>query len=214
MEDRKIKNQRRAHFVENPILDKLTRTPPYIIREIYFSLPIYYFLYEAYIKIELSTVQIVGLLFFIGIFTWSLTEYLLHRFLMNLPVNSKWVDRFTYLVHGVHHEHPKDKKRLSTPPLSTIIITFLLFSFFYLFLRKYTFALFSGFIISYLLYATIHYLMHSIPYPPKPFQSLLQHHFLHHYKYPDKAFGISNQFWNPIFGTISIELSYNKFKNS
>jgi len=200
MEPRRIKHEGRAKLFENPLLDMLTRTSPYIIWGIYLPISIY-LLYYSRVDLHFGVGKMV-LLFFIGMFAWTLAEYLLHRFLFHLPANSRWAERFTYLVHGVHHEYPKDKERLFMPPVPSLIIASLLFAFFYLFLRKATFSFFPGFVIGYLLYATTHYLIHAIPHPPKPFRALWQHHLLHHYKYPDKAFGVSNRFWDRVFGTM------------
>ncbi|MDZ7659917.1 sterol desaturase family protein [Fodinibius sp.] len=32
-----------------------------------------------------------------------------------------------------------------------------------------------------------------------------RHHTLHHYKYPDKAFGVSTTLWDRVFGTMPPE---------
>ncbi len=34
------------------------------------------------------------------------------------------------------------------------------------------------------------------------FKYLWRHRSLHHYKHPDKAFGVSNTFWDSVFGTM------------
>ena len=65
----------------------------------------------------------------------------------------------------------------------------------------YTWAFFPGFFLGYLFYSFLHRATH-VSKPPKRFKYLWKHHSLHHYKHPDKAFGVSNTFWDHIFGTM------------
>ena len=109
--------------------------------------------------------------------------------------------RFHYIVHGVHHEHPKDKDRLLMPPLPGTLIALFLLSFWYIILGNNSFALMAGVINGYLLYGYIHYTVHANP-KHKLFRRWWKHHALHHHKFHDKAFGVSTSFWDRIFGTM------------
>jgi len=71
----------------------------------------------------------------------------------------------------------------------------------------YTWAFFPGFFLGYLLYSFLHRATHVIK-PPKNFKFLWTHHSLHHYKYPNKAFGVSNTFWDHVFGTMPPKKHY------
>ena len=65
----------------------------------------------------------------------------------------------------------------------------------------YTFMFFPGFMIGYLAYVSMHYAIHAFA-PPKYMKALWRNHHLHHYKYPEKGFGVSSTFWDMIFGTV------------
>ena len=203
--DFKIKTEGRARIFKNPILEALTRTSPYVIWGIYLPLNAY-LLYLGATKYHIPIGYMIGIFIF-AMFFWTFAEYMLHRFLFHMEFYSKnkTFHRISYIMHGVHHEYPHDKERLFMPPVPSLIIASILFSLFYLIMGKYVFAFFPGFVFGYLLYATTHYLTHAVKNPPKPFRKLWQHHLIHHYKYPDKAFGVSNRFWDAVFGTLPPE---------
>ena len=54
-------------------------------------------------------------LFVFGLFFWTLTEYLLHRYIFHFEAKSAIGKRIHFLTHGVHHDYPSDSKRLSCP---------------------------------------------------------------------------------------------------
>jgi sterol desaturase/sphingolipid hydroxylase (fatty acid hydroxylase superfamily) len=60
---------------------------------------------------------------------------------------------------------------------------------------------FPGFITGYLIYVSMHFAIHAYA-PPKYLKILWRNHHLHHYKYPDKAFGVSLMLWDKLFGTL------------
>ena len=59
-----------------------------------------------------------------GIFVWSLSEYVLHRFVFHYEPKQAWLQRVWYLIHGVHHEQPQCKTRLVMPPILSIPLAF------------------------------------------------------------------------------------------
>ena len=65
----------------------------------------------------MSVIKIIGL-YVIGMLSWSLMEYILHRWIFHFVNESKWSKRFHYIVHGVHHDYPRDEERLFMPPYS------------------------------------------------------------------------------------------------
>ena len=60
---------------------------------------------------------------------------------------------------------------------------------------------FPGFILGYLLYASMHYAIHAWHPPFKWMKPIWRNHHLHHYKNDDKGFGVSSHFWDKAFGT-------------
>jgi 4-hydroxysphinganine ceramide fatty acyl 2-hydroxylase len=147
--------------------------------------------------------HIIGL-YVIGMLSWSLVEYALHRWIFHFINESKWSKRFHYVVHGVHHEYPRDEERLFMPPLPTLIYAAMFFGMFYIFLGHYTFYFMAGFTNGYSIYAFMHWAIHAFT-PPKRLAFLWKHHNMHHYRTQEKAFGVSSTFWDHIFRTLPPE---------
>ena len=199
-QDKKVNKSGTKNLFENPLLERLTRShfsvPLSILAIISISL-----IYLSFTKfqIEASTFSI---LFVIGFFSWTLGEYLIHRYVFHMDDNKRWKRWITYTLHGIHHEYPKDKDRIVMPPAGAILISSIIFGVFWLFLQEYAFAFVPGFLIGYLAYAFVHYAIHAYQ-PPKNFLRWLWiYHSIHHYKHPDKYFGVSSPLWDHVFNTI------------
>jgi 4-hydroxysphinganine ceramide fatty acyl 2-hydroxylase len=194
----------KATIFKNPFLEKLTKTTPGSNIIIY-GIAIAIMIYIAIDLIELTVVQVFGLFIF-GVLFWTLAEYLLHRFVFHWITEAKWSQRFHFIMHGSHHNFPRDEERLLMPPVPGLIMGGMLFAVFYLIfwllgISQLTFGFFPGFFSGYLMYSFVHRATH-INRPPKRFKHIWHHHSLHHYKYPDKAFGVSSPFWDIVFGTM------------
>ena len=59
--------------------------------------------------------------------TWTLTEYLLHRFFFHYQPKSKALKKIFYLIHEIHHEYPNDSLRLVMPPAESIPVAIILY---------------------------------------------------------------------------------------
>ncbi|HLV14719.1 MAG TPA: sterol desaturase family protein [Xanthomarina sp.] len=193
-----------AEIFKNPILERLTKTDP-ISNIIVYGLVNALLIYLAIGVIGLNVWAFLGLFVF-GLFFWTFAEYMLHRYVFHWVTEAKWSQRFHFIMHGAHHSFPADKDRLLMPPVPGIIMASFLFGIFYIvfWIVGYTplvYGFFPGFFIGYLLYSFVHRATH-VMRPPKRFRDLWHHHSLHHYKYPDKAFGVSNTFWDKVFGTM------------
>ena len=145
--------------------------------------------------------QAVGL-FVAGVLVWTLTEYLLHRFVFHYQPKSLLGQRIHFLTHGVHHDYPNDSKRLVMPPSVSIPLALLFYGVFTLIVgRSLVWPFFAGFIFGYICYDEIHYATHHAPMKGKVGQFLKHYHVLHHYKDPEKRFGVSSPLWDYVFGT-------------
>ena len=60
---------------------------------------------------------------------------------------------------------------------------------------------FAGFLSGYLFYDMTHYAVHHFNIHNKIWLALKHHHIKHHFKTPDKGFGVSSPLWDIIFGT-------------
>jgi len=194
----------KAKIFKNPFLERLSKTSltsNIIVYGLTVLILVYVALFVINIPLNAFLILFIGALFF-----WTFAEYILHRFLFHWINEYKAVQRFHFIVHGNHHLHPKDKERILMPPVPGLLMGSALFGLFYLIFSiigysEYTWAFFPGFFLGYLLYSIVHRATH-VNKPPKRFKYLWKHHSLHHYKYPDKAFGVSNIFWDRVFGTM------------
>jgi sterol desaturase/sphingolipid hydroxylase (fatty acid hydroxylase superfamily) len=143
----------------------------------------------------------LALSFFAGIIFWTLFEYILHRFLFHIKGESKAIKRFAYLMHGIHHDKPRVENWVFMPPFPGTLYIFIFGVLFYGLFNKLSFVILAGFISGYLIYSNIHFYIH-LKRPIKRFSFFWKHHSIHHYKHPDKAFGVTSPFWDIVFGTM------------
>lgn len=189
-------NQR---MFKNPILEILTQSGPKMMVTFHVLLSTVLVLVGA--NNTDTSLVLALLLFFSGAIIWTLFEYILHKYLFHIEGKSKFSKNFHYTLHGYHHDHPNDSKRLFMPPLPATIILLIFFGLFYLFLGMNAFFFLAGFEIGYLMYAYMHYAIH-MNHKNGYVQKMKHHHNMHHYKSEDTAFGVSNVFWDKLFGTM------------
>ena len=199
MKFEKIHNKGQAQIFKNQYLEYFTKTHPLVIWGMY--LPVIILLpYYSASKLDFSASS-VTLLFLGGIFFWSFFEYLMHRFVFHWVSDNPRIQRASYVLHGNHHEFPRDKQRLFMPPVPSLIIASLIFLLMYAVMREYVFSFFAGFILGYLLYGSMHYAIHAWNPPYKWMKPIWRNHHLHHYKSEQKGFGVSSHIWDKVFGT-------------
>lgn len=185
---------------KNPVLEKLSRTHIAIPVSI-FVVCSTFFIYWALSRSLLSGLTIAAV-FIIGLLVFTLVEYLVHRYLFHMITDTSFKEKFQYLAHGVHHDFPRDKTRLAMPPLLSVTIVAILFFVFKLAMGNLVFAFLPGFIMGYAGYLGVHYVVHAYQ-PPKNFLKVLWiNHGIHHYKDPERAFGVSSPLWDYIFRTL------------
>lgn len=205
MEFEKIHNKGQARLFRNQYLEYLTKTHPLVIWAIYAPV-ICLMIYYSYTQLNLDGVKI-SLVFLGGIFFWTLFEYLIHRYVFHFMARTNRATKFVYLIHGNHHEYPRDKQRLFMPPVPSLIAASVVFSVFYLAFTlagasSAVFSFFPGFLLGYLLYGSMHYAIHALNPPFKWMKPLWRNHHLHHYKEQEKGFGVSSTLWDHVFGTM------------
>lgn len=199
MKFEKIKNKGQARLFENQYLEMLTKTHPLVIWGMYVPL-IVFMLYHAVTAVGFSGLR-VTLTFFGAMAFWTFFEYLMHRFVFHMVSERPRVQHFIYILHGNHHEYPRDKERLFMPPVPSLILAAVLFAIFYLLLRDNAYAFFPGFLLGYLIYGSMHYAIHAWNPPFKWMKPVWRNHHLHHYKNDDMGFGVSSSFWDVVFHT-------------
>ena len=200
MKFEKIHNKGQAQLFKSPALELLTKAPPLLIWGMYLpfiiGMPIY-----AHTKFGFSGAKIA--IWFIGaMFFWSFFEYLAHRYAFHFTPKSERTKKIVYIMHGNHHHYPRDRQRLFMPPLPSIILATVLFSVQFLILKENAYVFFPGFLLGYLMYASMHYAIQDWNPPFKWMKPLWRNHHLHHYKDEEKGFGVSSTIWDHLFGTM------------
>lgn len=193
-----------ATIFNNSLLERLTKTNV-ITSLIVYGLTLLILIYIS-LFVKSTSLNLFLILFWSAFFFWTFVEYVLHRYVFHWINENENVKRFHFIMHGAHHSFPKDKDRLLMPPVPGLIMASILFGLFFIIFKvigypNYTWTFFAGFFLGYLLYSFLHRATH-VMRPPKRFQFIWRHHSLHHYKYPNKAFGVSSPFWDHIFGTM------------
>ncbi|MCS6990388.1 MAG: sterol desaturase family protein [Chitinophagales bacterium] len=196
----KIKNKGQATLFQSSMLERLTKTSPQVIYSIYIPLILAMMAYAAFV-LHAPGLRLL-LIFIAGMAFWTLFEYLMHRFVFHHHSENPRIQRILYTAHGVHHEFPRDKDRLFMPPVPSLIIATVLFSIFFGILKHDAFIFWPGFVTGYLIYGTMHYAIHAMAPPFAFLKPLWRYHHLHHYREPDKGFGVSSPFWDHVFGTV------------
>jgi sterol desaturase/sphingolipid hydroxylase (fatty acid hydroxylase superfamily) len=205
MKFEKIHNKGQARLFKNQYLEYLTKTHPLVIWGLYIPI-ISLMLYYSGAALHVKILEII-LIFVSGMFSWSLFEYCIHRFAFHFVAESERATKIVYIIHGNHHEYPRDRERLFMPPVPSLIIAAAVFSLQYFIFGLFdasifAFAFFPGFIIGYLMYGTMHYAIHAWNPPFKWMKPLWRNHHLHHYKNDHMGFGVSSTLWDHVFGTM------------
>lgn len=144
MEFDKIKNKGQARLFQNEYMEMMTKTHPVVIYALYFPIIIFMLYYgAAYKGIAAST---EALLFMSGALFWSIFEYVMHRYLFHMIVESPKAKKFVYTMHGVHHEFPRDKERLFMPPVPSLVVASVIFLIMYAIMKWSVLSFFPGFL--------------------------------------------------------------------
>jgi sterol desaturase/sphingolipid hydroxylase (fatty acid hydroxylase superfamily) len=194
------KNKGTQKLFQNPVLEKLTRTHIAVPLTIFavFSLAL---LAWSVTHTSLSASTTIGL-FLLGVIAFTWVEYVVHRFVFHMKTYTVLRTKIQYIVHGVHHEYPKDKDRLAMPPLLSVTITTILLLLFRLVMGDFTFAFLPGFLVGYAAYLGVHYMVHAFAPPKNIFKFLWINHGTHHYKNGEMIYGVSSPLWDYIYGTM------------
>jgi len=196
-----MKKHESIRIFKNPVLESLTHVHPLV--PLLLWTPVILFLFWRSILFHELSVKEIGQWMVIGLLSWTLTEYLLHRFAFHYPAKSKFGKRLIFLFHGLHHDDPQDPTRLVFPPVPAMIIVFLLYCFFGLFIGERYHQLFMAcFLIGYLCYDYIHYATHHFKMTSKIGHYLRAYHLKHHYSHHPQKYGVSNPLWDYLLGTV------------
>jgi len=190
-------------------LEPLSKTAWYVVPLVWLP-PV---LYGSWLGItNLPTPYNGAAYWFLGLFLWTLVEYILHRFLFHLDdylPDHPIALTLHFLLHGIHHYLPMDRYRLVMPPTLFLVLAtpfYRLAHFVFAYNYYAAITVFSGGIFGYICYDLSHYFLHHKSLPSY-YRELKKYHLAHHYQNYELGFGVTSKFWDRIFGT---ELEYVK----
>jgi sterol desaturase/sphingolipid hydroxylase (fatty acid hydroxylase superfamily) len=186
---------------ETPVIERFSRIHP--ATPFVFWLPILAFLAAR----ALFTLHVGGLRFLslvvAGVLLWTLTEYILHRYVFHYVGPRPWQRRLHFILHGVHHDFPQDAGRLVMPLGVSIPLGVVFYVLFRLALGAIIVdALFVGYGLGYLAYDGTHYAVHHVRMTSRWGKRLKRHHMIHHHTGENARWGVSSPLWDWVFGTL------------
>lgn len=141
----------------------------------------------------------------IGMITYALSEYLVHRFLFHMKTpKSPFLLKIIKRLHFDHHVDPRNLKLLFLPTWFSIPNFSILGGIFYLITNNFplTMAFIVGLITYFLYYEWTHYVAHR---PIKPLtkigDTIKKAHLWHHYKNENYWFGVTHMTVDKTLGT-------------
>ncbi|MFN1835385.1 sterol desaturase family protein [Balneola sp. MJW-20] len=201
-----IKEEGQGRLFKSAFLEKFTKTSPKAAWTLYAIIGSVMLVFGFRLNPDISILAATGIIIS-GLFFWTFYEYLHHRYINHLDdyfPESDLACRIAYTLHGIHHEYPRDEERVVLPPAAWLLLAGAYTGLFWLAIGPLALLFCPGFLFGYLGYSMIHALVHKT-HIPKPLRGLYRHHAIHHYKYPDKAYGVSTMFWDRVFRTMPPE---------
>lgn len=183
---------------KNPILEFFSHIHP--VTPIVVFVPV--IVWMAILSLGVVNVWSTILFFAIGVLTWTLMEYTIHRWAFHVHPTSNLGKKVHFLVHGIHHDYPRDSTRLVMPLLVSVPLAVLFFWLFMGIASPFHYALYSGFLAGYVAYDSIHYATHHFPMTTRVGRFLKEYHMKHHFVDEHTGYGVSNPLWDYVFNTV------------
>jgi sterol desaturase/sphingolipid hydroxylase (fatty acid hydroxylase superfamily) len=202
-----IHDETPVRLFKSDFMEFFTHISPITVIVIWLPIAIY-FTWTAVSNLQDQSGWFIPVGILIGLFLWTLSEYLLHRFLFHFKPRTPRQERLAFLFHGVHHAQPQEKSRLVMPVALSIPMAALFYFAFVLIIGNllsspdWVGPLFTGFLVGYLIYDLTHYATHHFPMRSGYAKYIKRYHMQHHYKTPDARFGVSSPIWDYVFGTM------------
>jgi len=145
----------------------------------------------------------IFLLISVGVLSWTLIEYVLHRFIFHYSPRSAFGKKLVYAAHLSHHENPRATNRLFSSLLVSLPIAtpYLLLSWIVTGSMQAATYLFAGLSAGYFCYEWLHFQAHHRRPRLRIFRYLRKYHLLHHYQTPELRFGVTSPLFDVILRT-------------
>lgn len=187
-----------VRLFKNPVLEYFSHIHPMTPVVVYVPVILIF----SYLGVNAAGPLSAAIAFLFGIFFWTLMEYVIHRWAFHYEPKSETGKRVHFLVHGIHHDYPRDATRLVMPLLVSVPLATLFYLAFRAVFGEYHFAVFAGFVLGYVAYDTIHWATHHAKMQGKIGAFLKTYHLKHHYGDEHTAYGVSNPLWDYVFSTV------------
>ena len=126
-----------------------------------------------------------------GLATWTFLEYLIHAWL------SHTFRTFASPLHQVHHSDPRRVFTIGAwlPVGASWIIGMAIWG------LSAAMVFYSGMVAGFALYEFIHYRIHFRTPHNRLEAYLRERHLVHHYRAPNRCFGVTNALWDHVFSS-------------
>jgi len=189
-----------VRMFESDFLEKFSRVHPAVPALLY--LPVSLASAVIAVRVQGTTFGRLAAELVFGYVLWTVFEYWAHRLLFHMPVVGPKTKRIQFLIHGVHHDYPRDESRLVFPPGASLVLCVLTYAVFRAVFGATTmYGPFAGFVIGYVLYDELHWYVHARVPTSRFGRWLRREHFLHHFKEPGTRFGVSCPWLDYVFAT-------------
>lgn len=136
-----------------------------------------------------------------GLLLWTLTEYVLHRFVFHWRPASALMEQLVFIMHGNHHAVPDDPLRNLMPPMVSVPVGGLVWAGLVGIAGPAGNWLFLGWMSGYVAYDLVHYACHQWPMKGRLARMLKTHHMHHHHMREEGNFAITGMMWDRLFRT-------------
>mgnify|MGYP001564135134 CR=1 FL=1 len=199
------KQHQSIRIFKNDYLEKLTHVHP--LTPLIMWGPFAVWMIWRALMVHSLSVWMIASVGICGFLAWTLVEYGAHRFIFHITENGKldgtFVERFQYVMHGLHHDDPVDATRLVLPPAPAAAFAIIFYSIFIQILGPvWVEPFFAFFLIGYLCYDYIHFAVHHFKPMTPVGRYLKQVHMIHHFVNPKSHWGVSSPLWDYVFGTL------------
>jgi len=185
--------------LESDFLERYIGTSHWVMPGVWFIPLIGLCLFDAAARPEV-TWPLAALGWLAGVLTWTLVEYLLHRWLFHIPpVRQPLIREVQYMMHGYHHDFPDDPGRLVAPPILSWPLAVVVGALHWLALGPWWTLVFAGTLTGYLAYDWMHYYTHHAVPRSRFGKFMRRFHLEHHYRTANSQFGLSSPLWDLVF---------------
>ncbi|MFO1462188.1 MAG: sterol desaturase family protein [bacterium] len=139
----------------------------------------------------------------LGLVAWTLVEYALHRFAFHRTKGREPWRTFSSGLHIAHHRETEARDLILAPPFVGFLLAPLEIALFSLLSGSLARGLLIevGLFLGYFAYEWVHWSVHFGPARFGLMRYWKAYHLYHHFKDPQRAYGVTSPIWDYVFGT-------------